>query len=855
MNEQAFPGTTSVILASTESREATRTRSVVISALLSLCVQFLSTGAHASAADLDRTVKFDIDAQPLEKALVAFSQQADIQVVLNVEPIGSAEVQPLKRTVSARTGLTELLRDTGYRYAVIGERTVSVMRSSSIGQHAGEGGGISLSDNSSELKELSLEEVVVTAQKREERLQDTPVPVTAISAETLVNNNQMRIQDYYTSVPGFSMTQTSAQGVQYLSLRGVSTGIGGPTVGVLIDDIPNGSSTVLGGGMGVPDLDPGELTRIEVLRGPQGTLYGANSMGGLLNYLTTDPSTAGVSGRVQVGTNSVRNGDGPGYNARGSINVPLSDTWAVRASGFHRREAGYVDNDIRNLEGVNEQTDQGGRLSALWQPSDAVSLKLGAIYQKTAIEGASLVETSPGAEEFQQTFVLDNPGDKVVRSYSAILNASLSDDVTLTSLSGYNILSFSGQSDVTAGYGGFFAGFFPGAPTGVAQASDYETKKFSQEVRVSMPLGAQFDWMIGGYYTKESSEYLQSLYAVDVPTRQRAGAVFLNRFPTTLKEYSVFTNLTYQVTERFDVQFGGRQGRFEQQATQRVDGPIYNNIFAQRPDPFAISPEDSKLNTFSYLLTPRLKLTPDLMMYARFTSGYRPGGVNITSLDVPRSFLADKTRNYELGFKGSFLDRRLSIDASAYYIAWDDIQLFLFEPVANAGYFDNGSTAKSQGVELAFESKPLAGLTIGGWVAWNEAELTEDLPEQSALVAQGLSGDRLPFSSRTSGKLSVNQSFPLMNGLTGFVGAGVSYIGSRLSIFVPVGGARSTMPAYYRTDFTAGVQHDSWSVNLYVNNVTDRRGVLMTGSATALPGTNALYIQPRVIGLSLTYSF
>src|SRR5580704_13705937 len=188
-----------------------------------------------------------------------------------------------------------------------------------------------------------LEEIVVTAQKREERQQDAPVPTTALGGQTLIDSNQLRLQDYYTSVPGLNLTNNGG-GQSVVAIRGLTTGAGAnPTVGIVVDDAPFGSTRSLAGSF-APDIDPGDLARVEVLRGPQGTLYGASSLGGLIKFVTADPSTDHLSGRVQTGISDVYNGNQLGYNVRGSINVPLSDAVAVRASGFTREDPGYIDN-------------------------------------------------------------------------------------------------------------------------------------------------------------------------------------------------------------------------------------------------------------------------------------------------------------------------------------------------------------------------------------------------------------------------------------------------------------------------------------------------------------------------------
>src|SRR5262249_38528439 len=155
----------------------------------------------------------------------------------------------------------------------------------------------------------------------------------------------------------------------------------------------------------VPDIDPGDLARVEVLRGPQGTLYGADSMGGLIKFVTVDPSTDKVSGRLQVGTDTVQNGNGLGYNARGSVNLPVSDSLAVRMSGFTHHDPGYIDNPVYGQKGVNQQRTDGGHIAALWRASDAVSVRLSALCQSAESDGSDVVQALPGSAALQQAFL------------------------------------------------------------------------------------------------------------------------------------------------------------------------------------------------------------------------------------------------------------------------------------------------------------------------------------------------------------------------------------------------------------------------------------------------------------------
>ncbi len=266
---------------------------------------------------------------------------------------------------------------------------------------------------------------------------------------------------------------------------------------------------------------------------------------------------------------------------------------------------------------------------------------------------------------------------------------------------------------------------------------------------------------------------------------------------------------------------------------------------------------DYKANAFTYLLTPRFKVSENLMVYARAASGYRPGHPNsgAANLDLPPGVGADRTENYEIGAKGELLNRALGFDASLYRINWKDIQYLSFDPTTGAGYLANGNRAKSQGLELSLDAKPVKGLTLNAWITLNEAVLTEPFPPTAFVNVK--SGDRLPYGSRFSGNFSADQEFALGGGVMGYAGGSVSYVGERQgdfpNIFAPTA-ARQILPAFAQTDLRAGASYGKWTANLFVNNVADKRGLLRGGIATVYPYAFN-YIRPRTVGLSVERAF
>ncbi len=826
--------------------------------------------ADAPTLDLSRTVQFDIPAGPLPAALLAFSNQAHVQIVTPGKEVGAATSPGVSGAHTLEGALRALLAGSGFEFRVSGANSISVILRNStdasglnnVATLAGNAGNTSAAagatmtstqpigatsqgENTSGTMAGQLEEIIVTAQKKSERLQDVPVPVTALNANTLAESNQLRLRDYYTEVPSFSMSPVGLGDEESLTIRGISTGFNtNPTVGVMIDGVPFGSSTFLAGNS-IPDIDPGSLARVEVLRGPQGTLYGASSMGGLVNYVTVDPSTTGFNGYVEGGGNNVSNGNGLGYNVRGAINVPLSSTLAIRVSGFARRDPGYIDNPVTHINGVNQEDASGGHLAVLWTPSDDLSFKLSALLQHTSGNGSNDVDQVAGLGELQQNYIIGlGAYDKRAQAYSAILKAKVG-IVDITAVTGYSIMEDLDSLDFTYALGGFAQSHF--GVTGAAIITDFKTNKFTQELRALVPLGSQFELLVGGFYEHEDSPFNQDLPAINPLTGANAGDIGNIPVPSTYEEYAAFTDLTYHVTDQFDIQIGARDSEIHQADAQAIEtGPLFGGE--------TINPAvSSQANAFTYLLTPRFKVSPDLMLYARLASGYRAGAPNSFNPDptVPREYKPDTTQNYEIGAKGDVLEHRLSFDASLYYINWKDLQLNLLDKNNDLTYGTNGSGAKSEGVEVSLVARPLKGLKIASWVAWDDAVLTQNFPTNSTLY--GAAGDRLPFSSRFSGNLSVDQDFHIVGSASGFVGAAASYVGDRIGTFL-ASPQRQIFPGYTKADLHAGVKCDSWTFTAYANNVANKFALLGGGPGN-FPPYGYTVLQPRVVGISIAKTF
>lgn len=348
-----------------------------------VCFSIIGVAAadHAAASIRKFT---NIPAQGLGSALQTFARERDLQLVYLSDAVDKLKTSGAFGDFTADEALKRLLRGTGLAFHYLDEKTITVGPASGAGPsvpttadqtrstddtgdrtpsetdqsqgntptkafrdrlllaQATQGpspasGSVAQRNQERSEQSVQLEEVVVTAQKKSENLINVPVPVTALSAGTLTDNGDVLITEYANEVPGLSVSPSPGTGQQQqIQIRGLATGYNtNPTVGITVDDVPFGSSISYLGNV-IPDVDPSNLAQVEVLRGPQGTLYGASSMGGLLKFVTNDPSTSETSGRVQAGVSGLYNGAEPGYNVNGAINMPLTDTLAVRASAFTR---------------------------------------------------------------------------------------------------------------------------------------------------------------------------------------------------------------------------------------------------------------------------------------------------------------------------------------------------------------------------------------------------------------------------------------------------------------------------------------------------------------------------------------
>ena len=725
------------------------------------------------------------------------------------------------------------------------------------------------------------ENVVVTAQKRTETLLEVPASVAVVAGDTLENHRVENLQDLASLVSGLTVTAVEP-GTTRLTMRGINTGGVASTVGIYTDDVPFGSSSGLANGAILAgNFDTFDLARIEVLRGPQGSLYGASSVGGALKYVMNQPTTAGSEARV-LGSSETVDGGGAGYSMKGLANVPLGDRFALRATGFYRSDDGFIDsignnpvssltNPAVNIIGgtrvarnINTGKSSGGRLSGLYQPSEKFSLLLAAQVQDLKSGAPNAIDADPVTlNPLKNGQVQSSYYEQTVKTRYRISSATANwglGAATLASVTSYSTFAQNLNLDATIASGltggpalaSLVTAIFGNdvtRPLSARLPQTTSTDKFSQELRFLSPKNKTFEWLVGGYYTNEKSKIHQVINAVEAATGANAQGVpdlAVVSLPSTYKELAVFGNTTWHLTPQFDLSAGARQSRNDQSASQVADGPLagghaeFDNL-------------DSHENPFTYSVSGRFAQTANSSIYARVATGFRPGGPNVLPPNVPAgtplTYKSDSLTSYEAGWKASGAGGRSSFDLSVFSLDWKDIQLFAL--VNGFGINANGGTARSKGAELTASFIPEKGLTFSLNGAYTDAVLTRDTDPRVG----GLNGDPLPFTPKWAAGFTGDYEWNVRNGATAFVGGGVFYTGDRTFNFVTRTGAGSLrrIPSYATLDLRAGTEFGRWLVELYGKNMTNETGIATVDGAGALPN-KALglgYIRPRTIGLSL----
>lgn len=701
----------------------------------------------------------------------------------------------------------------------------------------------------------AVERMVITANKREEDPQVVPASVSVVGDYQLDTLHATQLTDFAPYVPGFTVNSVGTPGQATIALRGLAPISSGSTVATYFNEVPTGSSGIYQRASQFElDLLPYDIQRVEILRGPQGTLYGANSLGGLVKYVTFDPSLTTRTFRLGGGLSGVQDSGELGWDTHVTADLPLvKDRLGIRVSYAANELPGFINNVVNSSDDINRVLQQSALLALLWQPYDSVSFRFAALAQKIASDNNANAFLDPRTRrpiygDLDNRLFVDEPFYKTIGLLSATVNVNLG-WADFTSATGYSNTTTQSRTDATTTYGQ--APLLLGlTETGISGFDlGLTLDKVSQELRLTSKPGGRFIWQLGFFYTHEYASNTQNLFL-----RQLNGAPYTDalaslntlaniEIPSTYTEYAGFANATLRFTKQLSLGAGVRISHNDQDFAQNVTQGILL--------PLANTPGNSEETIVDFAVTPQFQLDKDRQFYVRIASGYQPGGPNVALPGVPPQVDATRVLSYEGGLKSEFLDRRLLFNVAGYHIDQSNVQIGTV--VNNVSALVNAGDASVNGAELTLEFQPIQGLRLGLNGAYTHATLSDDAPSLG-----GRAGDRLPFIPELSGAVTADYVFPLWRNWNGHVGGGVRYVGQSFSQ-VESSPQAYRQDSYGALDLNADVSNPNWTIRIFARNVTDTRVYQTIIPITDLSGNVdhlvGVPIQPRTVGIEVDFKF
>jgi iron complex outermembrane receptor protein len=744
-----------------------------------------------------------------------------------------------------------------------------------------------------------LQEIVVTAEKRESTVQKTPISITAITGQDLLERGVNTAQELAMEVPGLAVESLGPGQGQY-QIRGL-TAIGGEsaTVGFYLDEIsmtPPVNATV-----GKVSIDPDlyDLERVEVLRGPQGTLYGSGSMGGTIKLVTSrpDPSSFRASSDSTV---SGTDGGGVNYGQKGMVNLPLiDDKLALRIVGIYTHTSGWIDrivvpglpvatNPIPGFYGatrgdalsspashvynkVNDEDLEGARASLLFKPTDRLSITAGIFYQRITVGGPSTFDSDPGTLAHYEPFDIAEPFSDQVQVDSLTISLAL-DPFTITSATGYWDRRSRQTQDISEEVQQIFQlpSFATAGGLGLGAASIIEenhTRQFSQEVRLTSNNTEGLQWILGGYYSNYFEAFIVDSYIPGLLTLGGGGVFPTDIFvqqnsPFRLYQRAAFGNLSYKFDSAFKITAGLRYYNFGNSVAVVESGVVSPSGDATTTSEGA-SASNSGVNP---MMTLSYSVTNDLLLYATAAKGYREGASNfpipttgpigsfceqnlqaLGRTQAPLEYDPDTVWSYEIGEKGKFLDQRLTVNADVYYLRWSKVQVPISLPCGYS-YIDNAATAAVEGGELEIHANLTEGLSVIQNAGYTFAKYIEDVPAANIVAGERLLDVPMWTIStilKFEHKLEADRSL--------FVVATNSFISKQQDLTYGV----NNLPSRDLTAIRLGVQSKRWSGTVFVDNLFNKQlTVANMNTPINLPSYNRVATnQPLTVGLEFSATF
>jgi iron complex outermembrane recepter protein len=739
-----------------------------------------------------------------------------------------------------------------------------------------------------------LQEIVVTAEKRDSTVQKTPISITAISGADLQAQGLSDMTSVAQQVPGVSF-KTSGPGQTEFEMRGLtSTGGESPTVGFYLDDAILTPAAMAQNGKTVIDPSLFDLNRVEVLRGPQGTLYGAGSMGGTIKLVTNQPDPKAFAANVEVIGSGTSDGGGFNHTENVMLNIPLmQDVVALRLVGTDKYIDGWIDRKVvspfppevngstarGNVAGApvaedfqhsNTEHLQAGRATLLIQPIDRLSITLGYMHQSLTQDGPSTIDSPPLTETHYQPFDLAEPFSDKFDLFTLTGKYNF-DSFQLVSASAYWDRQQNQTQDISEAMQDYIGGFFGppaafpysstatvteggstffGLGAGSITEDDY-TRQFSEELRLASTGEGPLQWLVGGYYSSfGATSHVFSFYPdtndgfnADFGTTNLAD----NHRKVDIDQYAAFGEVSYMLPDNLKASLGARYYEYHSNSVTSVSGVSANGTSNPL---FGLAQNSGVTPKFDLAYIPDDNTT----VYGTVSKGFRPGGPNSPipvppcASAAPTQFGPDSVWSYELGEKLRFLNSRVSVNGDIYYEDWTNVQQEV-APSCGFKFTANAGKATVYGAELEVAVVLVPGLVLSQNAGYTHATNSTTLP-----AAGVVAGQRLLDVPEVTANTALSYKQPLANDLNFVSRLTNSYVSSIQDITF----TRNSLPAYDLVNFRLGVETGRWSAVLFADNLTNKMALL--GDTGALSANISILNrvatnQPRTIGVDLNVKF
>jgi iron complex outermembrane receptor protein len=775
-----------------------------------------------------QTRNFNVPSQDAATGVAAMARQADAQILVSRRDARGKRTREVKGAMTVEQALAQLLRGSGLiarktaasAWAVVPQDKRATLQPAPAPTP---GPAIASADTDTDANEI-----IVTATHRSEKMQDVPASIQALEEKQLQRLGADDFADYGRTVAGLSFSDRGPSRNQIV-IRGITTGVEydtgkQSTVAVYIDEVP------VTEGMAQPDLKLFDVDRIEVLRGPQGTLYGSGSLGGTVRIITAQPDSNEFVSKGEASLSSTRHG-GTSFLASAALNAPLvSDVAALRVVGYYRSEAGYIDNTALGDRDVNDEHTYGFRAALRLSPTERLNLTATVMHQKQRTGGLQEAESTSGA--LAQFRLRPETGvDKItIYNFNAGWDAGFADLVSSS--------SFFRRSRINRYDNSAFPVF---DPLPIFADNFYKTESFTQEVRLASQGKRRLGWLIGAFYQNSDGAGRQ---ATTIPGAALAGLpddeAYNGDGRMKVRQQSVFGEVNFEIVPRLTFTTGLRYSKYKLSATNSAFGFLAGGT---REAP-AVDAEFTTDDAITPKFNLSYKATDGLLFYSQVAKGFRIGGVNFIppsqdpdDLFVPRTFGSDRLWNYEVGAKAS-LAPGVTLNGAMFYIDWTDIQISQIRESDGSAFIGNAGSAVSKGVELELAARPVSALELALAATYNDARVTEAEP---AIGAE--KNERIPGVAKWTASGSAQYSFPLGTRLDGYIRGDLQFVGKSYNNFVE----RDVQGNYALFNLRAGAEAGPWEVSVFANNLFDRRARLFVDRLLLNEKVNVN--RPRTFGV------